>query len=67
MTLLTADEVRLLARQVIEERYENQAQAARTWGLAPTNLNDALQGKRPIPRIVLEKLGLEPVTMYRQR
>jgi hypothetical protein len=62
--LLTADDARRMLRQLIEDRYESQAQAARQWQIPKQNLNDILQGRRPIPPLLLEKLGLEPVTMY---
>ena len=63
---LTVDDVRMLLRQLIEERYESQAQAARIWKMRKQNLNDILQGRRPIPDVLIAKLGLEPVTMYRK-
>lgn len=64
MTLLSADEVRALVRQMIADRYESQKQAAQTWGIAPQVLNDALQGRRAMPATVLARLGLRPVVMY---
>lgn len=65
-TLLTADQVRAMVRTLIAERYESQAQAARNWNLAPQILNAVLQGRRPIPGVLLDKFGIQPVTMYRR-
>jgi plasmid maintenance system antidote protein VapI len=64
--LLTADEVRRMLRQLIEERYESQKQAARVWHMPSQNLNDMLQGRRALPDTLVAKLGLEAVTMYRK-
>lgn len=65
--ILSDDQVRALARALIDERYESQAQAARTWGLRPQTLNNALQGRIALPGVVLDKLGLERVIMYRRK
>ena len=64
--LLTADDVRKMLRQLIEERYESQVQAARVWRMPAQNLNDMLQGRRALPDTLVAKLGLESVIMYRK-
>jgi plasmid maintenance system antidote protein VapI len=63
--ILTADEARAQLRVMIDERYTSQAEAARVWGIPKQNLNDILQGRRSIPDMLLDKLGLERVVMYR--
>lgn len=62
--MLTADQVRDRLRSLIAERYESQAQAARMWGIPKGNLNDILGGRRPLPDVLLTKLGLQRVEMY---
>jgi hypothetical protein len=63
-TTASADQARDLLRTLINERYESQAQAARTWRMLPQVLNDMLQGRRALSDFVLAKLGLRPVVMY---
>lgn len=62
--ILTADQVRARVRAVIAERYESQAQAARNWGVRPQDLNDALNGRGPVPNAVLDRLGIKRVILY---
>lgn len=65
--VLSAEQVRILARALINERYESQTQAARVWKLAAQSLSDALHGRRAMPAVVLDKLGLERVVMYQAK
>jgi hypothetical protein len=64
--LLSPDDVRELVRAVIAERFDTQRQAAHTWGVLPQILNDALQGRRPMPNVVLDRLGIRRVIMYQK-
>lgn len=62
--IFTAEQVRARIREIIAERYESQTQAAHVWGIPLQTLNDALQGRRAVPNVLLARFGFKRVIMY---
>lgn len=64
---MTGSEVCNQLRLFIYDNYGSQAEAGRIWGVSTTFVNMVLSGRKSPTQVMLDALGIERVTVYRQR